>query len=230
MKTFGKKALDFFTNLHPKFPLPDAIDFLLPYKEPEAISIANAFFNKFYNDNHSRIFIIGINPGRFGAGVTGISFTDPIRLEKECGIENDFQKKPELSSVFIYEMIHAMGGVKSFYGNFFLTAVCPVGFIKGNKNLNYYDDKMLLDSSNRFIQKTLTDQLDFGAVRQTAICLGEGKNYSFLLKMNEKLRLFEEIIPLAHPRFIMQYRRKKMNEYINLYVEKLTTALLKKQE
>ncbi len=39
-----------------------------------------------------RYLILGINPGRFGGGITGIPFTDPIRLQNICGIENDFQK------------------------------------------------------------------------------------------------------------------------------------------
>lgn len=39
--------------------------------------------------------ILGINPGRFGAGTTGIAFIDPIRLENECGINNSFPKKVE---------------------------------------------------------------------------------------------------------------------------------------
>ena len=49
-----------------------------------------------------RHLLLGINPGRFGGGVTGIPFTDPIRLQNVCGIENNFEKKQELSSVFIY--------------------------------------------------------------------------------------------------------------------------------
>ena len=28
---------------------------------------------------------------------------------------------------------------------------------------------------------------------------------------------FEKIIPLSHPRFIMQYKRKKLDEYLNMY-------------
>ena len=79
------------------------------------------FYEKYYNDNNERYAFFGINPGRFGGGVTGIPFTDPIRLEKICGIPNDFEKKQELSSVFIYDMIDAFGGAAKFYKRFYIS-------------------------------------------------------------------------------------------------------------
>ena len=42
--------------------------------------------------------ILAINPGRLGAGVTNIAFTDPVHLERDCGIANDFPKREELSA------------------------------------------------------------------------------------------------------------------------------------
>jgi hypothetical protein len=46
------------------------------------MKICSSFYQKYYADNKKRSLIIGINPGRFGAGVTGIPFTDPIRLKR----------------------------------------------------------------------------------------------------------------------------------------------------
>ena len=166
--------------------------------------------------------IIGINPGRFGGGVTGIPFTDPIRLEKSCGIANSLPRKAELSSLFIYEMIHAYGGPEKFYKNFYFTSVSPLGFVKDGKNLNYYDVKGLPDLLMPFILSSLQAQLDLGMDRTVAYCLGEGANYKFLNKVNEQHKFFNEIIPLPHPRFIMQYRRKRLAEYIALYLERLS--------
>jgi len=74
--------------------------------------------------------LLGINPGRFGSGTTGVSFTDPIKLEKYCGIRNDLVKKAELSADFIYAMIIAYGGLESFYNRFFISSVSPLGFIQ----------------------------------------------------------------------------------------------------
>ncbi len=226
-QTFGDRASEFFLSLNPEFKLPKHFEFLMPYDSTRVQEITGNFFRKFYSDNDKRIFILGINPGRFGAGSTGIAFTDPVRLKTDCGIENSLEQRSELSSTFIYEMIKSWGGVKSFYDRFFLTAVCPVGFIAHGKNINYYDDSTLLRSSYGFIIETLKHQLSFGAHRKIAICLGEGKNYNFLSSLNEEFNLFDEIYPLAHPRFIMQYKRKKLQDYIGIYIETLEKAVQK---
>jgi hypothetical protein len=218
-KTFGSKATDFFLSLKPDFKLPKDFEFLLPYQMPETRRITKEFFKKFYDDNNNRIFILGINPGRFGAGTTGVAFTDPINLANHCGIQSNFAPKPELSSTFIYHMIDKAGGAKQFYSRFFLSAICPIGFTRHGKNINYYDDKSLIVSSRKFIEDTLKKQSAFGAFRRVAICLGEGKNLAYLSKLNNELKLFEEIVPLAHPRFIMQYRRKKLEDYISQYLK-----------
>lgn len=83
-----------------------------------------------------RVPILGINPGRFGSGLTGVTFTDPVALADECGISNHLPRKRELSSIYIYEMIRHMGGPAEFYQQFFLSAVCPLGFTRKGVNLN----------------------------------------------------------------------------------------------
>ena len=35
-------------------------------------------------------------------------------------------------------------GEQKFYNKFFISSVCPFGFIKDNKNFNYYDNDMIL--------------------------------------------------------------------------------------
>ena len=64
------------------------------------------FYGKFYSDNKPRNLILGINPGRLGAGATGIPFTDTKRLLK-CGIPFNSFSTHEPSSVFVYEAIDA---------------------------------------------------------------------------------------------------------------------------
>lgn len=165
--------------------------------------------------------IIGINPGRFGGGITGIPFTDPIRLKNKCGIDNTWAQRQELSSLFIYDVINAYGGTKKFYKNFYITAVSPLGFTRHGKNLNYYDNKELQKSIKKFVIECMNKQLQFGINKEIAFCLGDGKNYKYLSKLNEEVKFFERIIPLSHPRFIMQYKLKKKDEYIQSYIEKL---------
>lgn len=165
--------------------------------------------------------LVGINPGRFGGGVTGIPFTDPVRLQRDCGIPNECVKKQELSSVFMYEMISALGGPGHFYGKFYITAISPLGFVKEGKNLNYYDDKNLRKDITPFVVDCMERQLAFGLERDTAFCIGEGENLKFFRQLNNQFRWFGEIVGLPHPRFIMQYKLKQKGHYIQLYQEKL---------
>jgi hypothetical protein len=215
--SFADKMMAFIANLEFDVSLPHDIKVMHPFKEEKVLSICDQFYHKFYHDQHKRYIILGINPGRFGGGITGIPFTDPIRLQIDCGIENDLQKKQELSSVFIYQMIKACGGVQQFYSQFYFSAMSPLGFTRNNKNLNYYDDKELLINIKPFIIGCIEQQLEFGIHTHIAFCLGDGKNYSYLKKLNEEMNLFEKIISLPHPRFIMQYRLKKKEEYVDLY-------------
>ena len=55
----------------------------------------------------------------------------------------------------------------------------------------------------------------------TCFCFGTGKNEKFLLALNDKYRFFGKIIALEHPRFIMQYRSKRKQEYIDKYLQAL---------
>ena len=222
--TYAEKIIRFLTGLSLDEPLPAGIEVMNPYLKQEVRQGVTAFYTKYYPDDNPRTFLLGINPGRFGAGITGISFTDPIRLEEVCGIPNPFEKKQEISSLFIYEMIKAYGGPEKFYGKFYITAVCPLGFVKKGKNINYYDVRELQEAVTPFIISTIREQLAFGANRKKAFCVGEGKNYKFLVRLNKEHHFFEEILPLPHPRFVMQYRYKKREEYVRKYIEVLRSA------
>lgn len=221
MKTFADDILSFLKHLHLNIELPHEIEVMNPFQDKTTLQVCTQFYKKFYNDNFQRRMIIGINPGRFGAGITGVPFTDPIRLNSECGIRNQLQQKPELSSVFVYDVINAFGGAEQFYSKFYITAVSPLGFTRHGKNLNYYDDKQLQVDIRDFAVDCMNKQLGFGIDRKIGFCLGEGKNYKFLLKLNEENKFFDKIVPLPHPRFIMQYKLKKKEEYIQSYLENL---------
>jgi hypothetical protein len=214
----SKKILSFLKELELTVKLPAGIDVMNPFKEAAVLNLCKQFYQKFYNDNNARYLILGINPGRFGGGITGIPFTDPVRLQNICGVENSFQQKQELSSVFIYEMINAFGGAESFYNKFYISSISPLGFIKDGKNLNYYDDKNLQNDLKAFVIDCVKKQLKFGLKTGVVFCLGEGKNYNYLSCINEEMFFFDKIIPLPHPRFIMQYKLKKEQEYIDRYL------------
>ncbi len=221
--TFADRILKFYQSLEIGQKLPDGVEILNPYKNSEVMDVCTAFYKKYYNDSRGRVMILGINPGRFGAGVTGIPFTDPVRLEKNCGIKNSFDKRAELSSEFVYRLIDQMGGPDHFYSHFYLGAVSPLGFIKNGKNYNYYDSRELTHALKSFIIKSLIDQIGFGIIFKRVYVLGQGKNYDYLKMLNLDLKLFEELIPLPHPRWVMQYRRKQLNEILVETVKTLIT-------
>ncbi len=180
------------------------------------------FFTKYFSDSEVRVALFGINPGRFGAGVTGTPFTDPIRLEEVCGISNQFKKRQELSSVFVYDVIASLGGPKPFYSNFYLTSISPLGFIKGGKNYNYYDDGGLKNRVMPLIEFNIEKHLEMGVSREIAFSMGQGKNFAFLQALNDHKKYFKEVRPLPHPRWVMQYRLKRKEEYIRQYVNELS--------
>jgi len=220
VELFGDQILDFYNRLSTGPPVPDNIQVLCPHRQKDAQKAMKQFYTKYYSDENKRTYLIGINPGRLGAGTTGIPFTDPIRLLEICGINNSFEKKAELSSKFVYQMIAACGGAESFYANCYFTSVSPLGFTKDGKNLNYYDLRELQESWEGFMVEALQRQLKFGC-RQVAFSLGQGKNYHYLQMINQKYGLFAEIRPLPHPRWIMQYRLKKLQEFLDLYKSQL---------
>ena len=224
-KTFAEKAFDFYTQLELPTILPKGIIAMNPYQNLKTREYSRLFLEKYFNDNRQRIFVFGINPGRFGAGLTGVTFTDPVALKEFCRISNDFPPRRETSSEFIYQFIEQWGGVQKFYRDFFLTAVCPLGFTRDGNNYNFYDHPELLTKVWPFLLQTISAQLAFGASREAAIILGSGKNYKIFCELNEQGRFFKNIYPLEHPRFIMQYRRKQRGKYIEKYKEVFARAL-----
>lgn len=210
--------------------LPPGVVAMNPYAESMlALTCADAFYTKFYSDDNKRWMILGINPGRFGSGLTGVAFTDFKRLRDECGIDPQGNTSHEPSSEFIYKMIHAMGGLDDFYGRFYINSVCPLGFVITKKegkwvNYNYYDDPQLYEAVKPFIIDTLWQQIDLGMHRETIFCMGK-KNAVYLNKLNDEHHFFGRIIELPHPRFIVQYQRKHMDNYIQEYLNALISVI-----
>lgn len=225
--TFAENIISFLKELEFTGKLPAGIRIMNPFREnPLVMPAVEQFYRKFYSDNLTRHLLIGINPGRFGAGTTGIPFTDTKRLREKCNITIEGTETFEPSSAFIYEMIDAFGGAEEFYSEFYISAVSPLGFTKQGKNnrhvnYNYYDSRDLQEAVMPFIKKSLEKQLDFGINRDVCFCIGTGKNYSFIKELNEKHGYFHSLIPLEHPRFIMQYKSKQKESYIHKYVEEL---------
>lgn len=110
--------------------------------------------------------------------------------------------------------------MNEFYEKFFIGAVCPLGLENNGKNMNYYDNKSFMNTLlEYFIPDNIEKQIKLGCTKKIAICLGEGVNYSTLNKLNEKYQFFEKILKVSHPRFIMQYKRKNIDDYVKQYID-----------
>lgn len=225
--TFAEKIIHYNTNLALDAVLPEGISVMNPYQDPSVRAVTEVFYKRFYSDENPRRLIMGINPGRLGAGLTGIPFTDSDRLKEKCGIITDaVPYTKELSAVFMYKVIDAYGGVERFYGDFYINSVCPLGFTKRTEkgsevNYNYYDSPQLTEVVYDFIVENIKTLLAMGFERDTCYCLGTGKNADFLEKMNKKYHFFDKIVPLEHPRFVMQYKLKSVETYVDKYLELL---------
>ena len=214
--------LDFYVSLPQTYDPPNGVEVIFPFSHPETRRVMEAFYTKYYCDDHPRTLLFGINPGRFGAGQTGVGFTDPVLIERVCGIANSLPKTRELSAQFICEVVEAYGGPEAFYGDFLFTTVLPFGLLKAGKNYNYYDDAATLAYFEPLIVDAVNTQMHYPNVNRRIASIGKGKNIAYLKKLNRRYGFFESIEELPHPRWVMQYKRKEKVKHIKAYVETLT--------
>lgn len=224
--TFSEKVITFNRHLHYSGELPEDFRVLNPYiHNPETMVVMEAFYNKYYGDTNGRKFIIGINPSRHGAGVTGVPFTDTKRLEHVCGIQMHSAHTHDVSSVFLYDMIAAYGGADDFYSKFYINSPFPLAIIRRTRegnwlNANYYDDKELFEMVKGFMVESLKKHISLGLDTVEVYILGK-KNADFIQKLNREAHLFERLIVLEHPRYIQQYKSKDKQFYIDKYIKVL---------
>jgi len=215
------EILLYYRSISKRWKLPKDVSLLYPFDNKDTISVMEQFYRKYYKSDNPRRLILGINPGRLGAGVTGIPFTDPKILQEKLKIKNTFHKRNELSSIYVYDLIDAYGGPAKFFRKFFISSVCPLGFTKNGINYNYYDDKELYAAVERYIIKYMKSHLKLNIETDVAYCWGKGKNYKFLKKLNDQHKWFEKVIPQPHPRWVMQYKLKTKDVFMGQVLEEL---------
>ncbi|MDX1479671.1 MAG: DUF4918 family protein, partial [Saprospiraceae bacterium] len=54
--------------------------------------------------------------------------------------------------------------------------------------------------------------------------MGQGKNFKYLTDLNKEQHFFDKVVPLPHPRWVMQYKLKSKQVYLDQYVAALRKA------
>lgn len=222
MKSLADKIIEFNKNLNYSGKLPDDFQVLNPYLDnQETMEVMQKFYHKYYDDSNQRKFIVGINPSRHGAGVTGVPFTDTKHLESVCGIKMKSAYTHEISSVFMYDMIADYGGADEFYKDIYINSPFPLAIVRKSKgswiNANYYDDKELFNDVKDFMIDSLKKHISLNLDTSEVFILGK-KNANFISKLNQETNLFKEMTVLEHPRYIQQYKSKEKDWYIDKYI------------
>ncbi|OON69403.1 uracil-DNA glycosylase family protein [Hymenobacter sp. CRA2] len=218
--TFADRLLSFLQAFPAPPPLPGEVDAFNPSLAMPAAELLPQFARRYYTDNQPRVALLGINPGRFGAGTTGVAFTDPAALAGPCGIPNALPRRAELSSQFIYQLVAALGGPTPFYQHFYLGSLYPLVLLRHGRNYNYYDAPALTTALWPDIQTSLRQQVAIGLRRDVAVSLGR-RNGEYFTRLNKELGLFERLIVLDHPRFLMQYKRREVPDFVARYAAQL---------
>lgn len=176
--------------------------------------LVKEFYDEFYQGNYSRIVLCGINPGRLGAGKTGVPFLDYKSLSKMLNNVNINDR--ERSAQFIFSLISKVG-MEHFFKNVYLTNVSWFGFIKDQKNYNYHQLNPQLQ--NEFIQG-FVDEMD--VVKPIAIVPLSEEVENTLTILNKRNPLKWKITRrLPHPYYCSFKSRSEdaLNEYMNVINE-----------
>jgi uracil-DNA glycosylase len=173
-----KSYLEFYETLNNKYgkELNElGIGILSDFKKNKQNIIE--FHKKYVEPNNPKIVLCGINPGRYGAGLTGIPFVDFKSLQKLLpGITNENSEK---SSKFLFSIINSFKADK-FYQNFHVTNLSSVGFynLKNGRNINY---DILPTHIAIFILEKFVDEMN---LVKPEIIVPIGKNVDFELTLN----------------------------------------------
>ena len=229
-KAFSEKVIDFDKELGKvTLEIPKSYKIINPYRgrnKKQVFQLVKLFYGKYFNDNNKRRLILGSSPARRGSAITGVPFEDAQNLQKETGISIENFHVSNTSSTFLNRVIDKYGGRTKFYSDFYLNFVCPLGISKINSkgnsvNCNYYENKQVENKLLTFIISALKVQVEFGIDTSVCYCIGSGENFQELNKINKELKLFKEITPLEHPRFITQYHPRDEEEYLDKYLRAL---------
>jgi len=166
------------------------------------------FCHQYYGSAVPRVVLCGINPGRHGAGKTGIPFVDYKSLSQLIsGVD---RQDSESSAKFFFQVMRRFG-VNNFSHSFYVTNVASVGFMRDGKNLNYNE---LPKSALKMVERNFLQEMEI--VQPThVISLGE------VVQQTVRKLLPASVdcsMRLPHPSWITTYRGKEMDKWVMWYL------------
>ena len=165
------------------------------------------FNRSYYGDTIPKVVICGINPGRNGAGKTGVPFLDFKSLSEL--IPNLTNQEAERSAKFFFDIVSHFGAQK-FYQTFYVTNISWVGYTEKNNNLNYFS---LPKNAKKFVYEQFVHEMSF-VKPTTIISLGREVHTTVSELFGEEVN---KSIVLPHPNycaFPSNYQTQK-NRYID---------------
>ncbi len=166
------------------------------------------FWRTYYGSAVPRVVLCGINPGRHGAGKTGIPFLDFQSLSQLIsGID---RHDSERSAGFFFQVVRQFG-VEAFFHSFYVTNVASVGFKKKKKNLNYNE---LPESALEVVERNFLQEMK--VVQPThVVSLGEAVQQTVRKLLPAAV---DCSMRLPHPSWITTYRTNETNEWAARYL------------
>jgi len=174
--------------------------------------VMSAFWHRFYSGDLPRQVICGLNPGRLGAGLTGVPFTDFQTLAR--WMPQIERQDTEPSAQFFAKVVDAIG-VESFFQRFYVTNISAVGYVKDGRNLNYHD---LPAEALEFVGRRFVEEME--NVRPLRI-IALGRQVERSIK---KLLPEVSVTYLPHPAWVSTYRKSSQQDWIDLYLIKLSNV------
>jgi hypothetical protein len=180
------------------------------------IELVRRYYQTFYPTQAKRIVLCCINPGRNGAGKTGIPFIDyRSAAQLLSDVEHDDR---EQSAQFILSIINEIGS-QTFYKNVYMTNISWFGFIKGGNNVNYYD---LLPPLPTIFTESFIAEMDI--VQPKVIVPLSKEVEQTLKKMIKEEKLSYPVAPrLPHP-FYCSIGQRAI-KYKDVYVKKISSII-----
>jgi uracil-DNA glycosylase len=181
-------------------------------KNDDILRSQKLFDETYYSNDFPKIVLCGINPGKDGAGVTGVPFVDERTLDERLSDNNIKTNKTEPSAQFFNKIVDHFGA-ETFYKYFYVTNISWFGFTKNGNNFNYYK---LSDSAQEYISKAFMCEMTL--INPTTIVpLGEQVEKSLTRVFSDSMIKVEN--RLMHPRGCVSGTKRKaqcLNDYINL--------------